>query len=416
MHKAKKRILRWLDTDISYLARGGGWTGASQGVGLLLSLATSYVFANYLTQTEYGTYKYVLAAATFFAIPALSGMNTAVLQAVAQGHDGTVRAALSRRLIWGVLGMVGGALVSTYYFLQGDMLLGVSFLIAAVCAPVIESLSVTQALLLGKKRFDVAAVQGAVSSLFTALAVIAAVLITYNPLWVIAAYFGSTLIARIAASLTANKFVENNSISKESLSFGVHTSIAGVLAIVANSADVFIVWHTAGAEQLAMYAFALAAVVPFQTLVKTGINLAHPKFAAQEAAALVQSTRRRARQMFLLLIPVVLAAVLALPILFSLLFPAYMDAVPFAQVLAISVLFYSEKLYGIALTVSRKSKALYYISTVSAVSRIVFLVVLIPVFGVWGAVAATLLQQCAAFITTRMFFYTMEREILQKRS
>lgn len=406
-----RKLIRWLDTDISYLTRGGGWTSISQALGILIGLATAYVFANFLPQAAYGTYKYVLAGAAFIAIPALNGMNTAVLQAIAKHADGTARAAMRKRFLFGLIGTVGGLIVSAYYLIQGDLTLGIGFFLAALTVPCIESLTTAQSIPLGKKRIDIAAYQSMGSSLFIAFSVICTVFLTHDPLYIIASYFISTLVARIFSYLGSRKLLENSIISKESLAFGVHTSIAGILGVVANNVDIFVLWHSAGAETLAMYAFALAAVNPFQSLVKSFINLAHAKFAVHAPRELIQSAQRRAGQVFLILIPTVTAIVLVLPFLFHLLFPAYMEAVPYAQVMAASVLFYSEKMYSIALIVAHRSRALYAISAVSTGTRILFFLILIPLFGVWGAVLATVLQQIAAFVTTRIFFSRMAREI-----
>lgn len=403
------RFLRWLDTDISYLLKGGGWTSISQVLGAAIGLLTAYAFANFLPHAAYGTYKYVLAGAALLAIPALGGMNTAVLQAVAQGADGTVAKAIRTRFFFGLIGGVLGGAIGAYYLLEGDVTLGISFILVGITLPFIESLTTSQFIPVAKKRFSVASLQAMATSVFIATAVIGALLLTKDPLWIIGAYFVSTLFTRVATYLLNRRLLTNKEVSKESLAFGMHTSGAAVLAVIANNADMFVLWHLLGADALALYAFALAAITPVQSLVKSLINLAHPKFATHEPRALAQTTRRRAQQSFLLLIPFVLAIIFLLPFLFSLLFPAYSAAVPYAQVMALSIVFYSEKLYGIALTVARESKAMYAISIVSAVARISLFLILIPLFGIWGAVAAMFLQQIAAFVTTRLFFNRMER-------
>jgi len=403
-----RRFLKWLDTDIPYLLRGGGWTGASQIVGAGLGLITAYCFAAFLPHAAYGMYKYVLAVAALLAIPALNGMNTAVLQAIAQGADGTTIPAIRRRFLFGLLGGFAGVGIGGYYLIQGDITLGVSFLVVGLLLPFIESLTTAQFIPVAKKRFGFASLQTIATSVFTSFCVIGALILTKDPLWIVLAYFGSTFVARVVVYLRNRKLLTGNVLSKESLAFGMHTSAAGVLAVIANNADIFVLWHLLGAESLAVYAFALAAVTPFQALVKSLINLAHPKFASHDLPALVQATRRRAQQSFLLLIPLVLGIIFLLPLLFSLLFPSYQESVLYAQVMMLSVLLYPEKLYGIALTVTRESKAMYAISLVSAGARIAFFLLLIPLFGIWGAVGAMLFQQAAALAVTRFYFRRME--------
>jgi O-antigen/teichoic acid export membrane protein len=268
-----------------------------------------------------------------------------------------------------------------------------------------ESLSTAQAVLIGKKRFDIAARQTILTSLVSATAVIAAIVLTRNPLWIIGAYLGATLIGRLITFLVSRQFIENTIVSKENLRFGMHMSAVAVLGIIAGNVDMFLLWHTATAQTLALYAFALATVSPFQSLIKTILNLVQPKFATQTPDQLRSTVPRRAHQTLLLLIPMIVAAIIALPWLYQILFPNYAAAVPFAQVLMLSAALYSEKFYGIALVTMRQTEAMYTINTINTAVKIGLLAVLIPLFGGWGAVAAILAQNMIAILVTRFFFY-----------
>lgn len=394
--------------------RGGGWALSSQTLAMFGGLITALVFAHFLTPTDYGIYKYVLATGALFAIPALSGMNMAVLQAVARGDDGTAHVAFLRRLTWGGLGTLAGIVLGSYYLFVGNELLGYAFIIAGFSVPLVESLGTAQAILSGKKRFDIAARQSMLSTILTVASVGSVAMFTRNPLLVLVAYFASLLISRTVTYLVSLRLIENRQVSKESLHFGMHMSIASVLGIISTNADQLILWHVTNPETLALYAFALAIVTPFQALVKSLLNLAHPKFSEHTPEALVMTTRRRARQTFLLLIPLVTGVIVVLPFIFALLFPVYVAAVPYAQVLACSVFLYSEKLYGIALMAQQRSKTIYALNVINASAAIGLLVTLIPLFGAWGAVMATLAQQVLAIFITRFFFEREARKL--KRS
>lgn len=400
-------LAHWLDTDIYYLLKGGGWTLLAQGVGAATSLATAWGFAHFLPQDSYGTYKYILSVAALLAIPTLSGMNMAVLQAVARGEDGTAIKAILMRIRWGTLAAIAGIVIGAYYLFFGNATLGYSFIAVGIATPLVESISTAQSILTGKRRFDIASRQSMIASLINAGVVIGAILITKDPFWIIVAYFASVLAGRAITLAVSRQFIQNDIVSKEALAFGMHASAAGILGIIAANADILLLWHSAGAETLALYAFALAAVTPFQTFVKSILNLAQPKFASQDKTMLALTTPRRVKQAYLFLLPAVGIAILALPPLFHILFPAYEKAVPFAQILTLSVLFYSEKLYGIAVMATQKARALYTINIINAVLQIVMLAVFIPLFGGWGAVAATLLQQIFASAITRFYFYRL---------
>ena len=409
MIRLPARFTRWLDTDIPYLLSSGGWTGGGQIFGTFAGLITAYVFAHFLPQDAYGTYKYVLATIALLGIPTLSGMNTAVVQAIAQHADGTAAAAMRKRFALGLLSTLGGLSLGAYYFYRHNELLGWAFVVAAFVIPVMETLSTAQSILVGKKRFDIAARQTILTSLLTTSAVVGAIFITKDPLWIVIAYLLATLLGRSITYFVSRRFIENTEVSRENLRFGMHLSFAAVLGTIAGNADIFLLWHTSTPQTLALYAFALATVSPFQSLMKSVFNLAQPKFAAQTKEQLRMTVPRRARQSYLLLAPIVFIAIIALPWLYELLFPKYAAAVPYAQVLTLSVLFYSEKLYSTALTTLRRTKALYVLNITNALVQVLLLGILIPLFGGWGAVAALFIQRVVAAIITRSFFYYQTR-------
>ena len=56
----------------------------------LASLTMAIVFARFLPQETYGTYKYVMSIVGLIGAFSFSGMTTVVARAVAQGHDKTI--------------------------------------------------------------------------------------------------------------------------------------------------------------------------------------------------------------------------------------------------------------------------------------------------------------------------------------
>jgi O-antigen/teichoic acid export membrane protein len=88
------RALRWSQkytkTDMVYLAKGGGWLSIGQVVEKLSALGLAIAFANLIPQETYGTYKYIISLGGIIAIFTLSGLRTAVTQAVARGYEGSL--------------------------------------------------------------------------------------------------------------------------------------------------------------------------------------------------------------------------------------------------------------------------------------------------------------------------------------
>src|SRR3989344_8728279 len=114
-HKIIK-ILFWLQkytkTDMVYLTVGGFWLILGKIVFNISGFLLIIAFANLLSKEAYGTYQYVLSVASILAIPTLSGMNSAIVRAVAQGYEGSFLPAIKTQIQWGILGglaSLGGA-------------------------------------------------------------------------------------------------------------------------------------------------------------------------------------------------------------------------------------------------------------------------------------------------------------------
>jgi O-antigen/teichoic acid export membrane protein len=106
---------------------------------------------------------------------------------------------------------------------------------------------------------------------------------------------------------------------------------------------------------------------------------------------------------------VMLAAllILALPTIFQLLFPTYLDSVIYAQWLAISLIFIPELLFGQALVAHLQKRSLYIINISSNLLKIILLLILLPVYGIWGAVYTLLLYLFYSMTVKIFHFYSI---------
>ena len=77
----------YVHLDLRYYIRNLSYITAGQLVGAGFSVLLSIAFARLLTKDLYGQWNYILAIMGILAIFSLPGMNTAIVQAVARGHD-----------------------------------------------------------------------------------------------------------------------------------------------------------------------------------------------------------------------------------------------------------------------------------------------------------------------------------------
>lgn len=391
------RAERLFKTDVRYLLREGSWLSGGQGVSSVIALLMAIAFANLVSPTAYGGYKYLLSFSGLLAIFTLSGLNTAVTQATARGLDGSVWTAFKYRLQGGFFLTLLGLIISGYYYLAGNNWLSAGFLLISLFTPFMESAIIYTSVLSGKRLFRLSATYNVISQFIASLIIFITINLT-NEVWIIllsylASYAGLNLFFLLKVT---REQVKNNDIDPETIKFGLRLSGVNVLASVANYLDSIILWHFLGPIQVATYTFAQATITPSKTLLKSFFNLAMPKFAARDLKEIKKTLPAKMLKAFGLVILPVIILILIIPIVFQLFFPAYLASIPYAQVLALTLIFFPEKLMGIMFTAQMKEKQLYTLNIVNPLIKIILILILIPLYGLWGAVWAILIQQVLA--------------------
>ncbi|MEK7613551.1 MAG: oligosaccharide flippase family protein [Patescibacteria group bacterium] len=399
-----EKIGQFLQTDAHYLFKGSSWLGMSQAIAALASFGAAVAFANLLPPNDYGTYKYVLGVMGVLAVTTLPELSTVVVQTSAKGATGTLIPALIARVRFSFIGVLLGLGIAGYYAFQGNIELTIPFLIVALALPIIEPLATTQGVFVGKRLFKEAAIYTSVTAVASAVGVIVVLLFTDNVWMVLLAYLLATLVSRFFRLRQVWKIAKQEKVDYDALKFGMHLSFSVAIAGVAANADSLILWHMTNPETLAVYAFAVATLTPARTFLKTLVNLAHPKIAVANHETLQGNLLGRiTRSWFILLLPVALFITI-MPFIYEIFFPRYMEAVPLAQVMALGLIFTPNKLLSVALIARQKAGPLYHVGIWASGARIILFVTLVPLFGIWGAVFATLLSQTFSGLVTYIFF------------
>ncbi len=401
MRQKIKQALRWSErytrTDMVYLARGGFWVGLGQGIASLSGLILAVALANLLSPETFGTYKFVLALSAIIALPTLGGLNTALIRAIAQGYEGTTRATLHRKTLWGAVACLFGLSIAVYYFLTGNPTLAGAALIAAAFIPFMEIGGLWDAVLAGKKEFHRAAAYNAWLYGGVTLALCLTAYINGNLLLVLLAYFGSWTLGRLVAlTLVTRAYPDaKHGVSREALTLGGHLSVLGILSTTAVHIDQLLLFHLLGPVTLAHYALALAPIGHL-----TGfVQILKPLIIAKVPSTTQAMTRAAYLRKLLLLLAALCALALgytlAAPALFAVLFPQYADAVFYTQILSVglvgSAATFNTSIF-IAHNAQRRLSA-YFIIT--GVVQVLCTALGVYIFGLIGAVLA--------FVATKLF-------------
>lgn len=400
-NKTKNWLLRsqkYTQTDMLYLTKGGFWLLMSQIVGFLANFLLIVAFTNWLSKETFGTYKYVLSLLGILSIPSLSGLNTSVLNTAAKNEDGSFLPAFRLKLMWGFWGSLASLIVAGYYFLQGNQMLAVCFLIVACFLPFFNSFSLYDSFLAGKKKFATQNIFNIITQVVSLIFLGGTVFFTKNIFIILLAYFlPLTLAYAVFFYLTKKNIKQESKIDPETISFGKHLSLIGSLASLNSQVDKVILWHFLGPVPLAIYSVAMMMPDKIKDTLKIIGSLAMPKLVTKPMDELKKVVPKKTLQLFALAIPAMILYILIAPYFFKWFFPQYANSVAYSQVYALILLSYPRILSGSVLSAKQKTKELYIGALVMSPVYWILLLTFIPFLGLWGAIASFLILEAITF-------------------
>jgi O-antigen/teichoic acid export membrane protein len=401
---------RYTRTDMVYLARGGFWLSASQGVVAALSFGLSILFANYVSKDAFGIYKYILSVAGVATALSMTGMNTAVSRAVAKGVEGIFMQSLKLQSKWSIAQFLALLSVSGYYLYHGNGLYALCFGIAAVAAPVGAIANTYSAYLSGKKLFQESSLYSLLSGALYVLSMAAVIFIAPSVPALVAAYFLSSAIANSCFCLLVIRkygLRRYKLEDRDDLRFGTELSLVNIFSVIVSQIDAILVYHLLGPAQLAIYAFAVILPDRLRSLFSFISTIGLPKLAEHDPAFLRKHMGRKTLQVSIFALALALLYALAAPWIFSVFFSQYAASVVYSQVFAISLVAIAANITGIAIVSQKMRKEVYLFSIISPIFKLAASVALIYSLGLWGAIIARILSY---IFQTYFPLYLLERE------
>jgi len=386
--------LRWSEkytkTDMMYLARSGSWLSLGHIVSVVTTLGLSIFFANFLPKETYGTYKYVLSIIGILTITTLPGVNTYLAQAVARGFEKTIYKALKLKITYGLLGAMLAFGGSFYYYYNDNHTLSLSLLIAGLFIPFMDSAGIYNVYLQSKKLFKASISYFSFNQIVTSLILILTIVLSDNLFIILLAYFGSWTFLRTITFIQAlRKHPPSGEIDNNISSYGLHISVAGLLGIIALHIDSLLLFHHFGPAEVALYAFALAPVEQIRGMYKNISPLSLPKLAQRSCKEINKILAPRL--FFLLLLGTSIAGIYIVlaPLFFQLLFPQYIEAVLFSQLLSglialsLPVAFFASIMQS---KISSMPRSWFYWGTLQYAFLIISVIIFIPLYGIYGII------------------------------
>ncbi len=405
------RALRWSErytkTDMVYLTKGGFWLAVGHFMQMAGGLALSIAFANMLPKAVYGTYQFVMSLETIIGGLTLSGLGTALMRSMASGKGGTLAWAFKTQLTWNIGIVVAAGASAIYYFYNGDTEIGAALLIVGTFAPFLSAFNLYRPFLEGKQLFKESTTLGVWRRPIPIISLITALLFTDNPVVLVLVYFiSNTVSAGLIYSLTKHRYPEPaETADPNTLKYAKHLSILGFFALITAHLDKILLFHFLGPAPAAIY---MIASLPSDQLHKLfGLigRLVFRKFARHDFETLRKSLSHKFMLFFLAVGAITIVYYFTAPYVFGFIFPKYVEAVFFSQILMLTLLFRPATLFNQVFVAHGLKRAQYFLQLSSNAIKITLLILLIPMYGIWGAVASMLAMYVYWFFAALLLFY-----------
>jgi O-antigen/teichoic acid export membrane protein len=162
-----------------------------------------------------------------------------------------------------------------------------------------------------------------------------------------------------------------------------------ILETIGSYLDKILLWHFLGPVQVAIWGLAYTPIQIAQGLVKKTLGpIAMPKFSQNDFKQTKLHLPAKVAKLFLILVPIALAYILAAPFLFEIAFSQYTDSVIYSQALTLLLLLIPFNFFSGFLLAHARKRDLYLIKVSFGFTLIISLLVFIPLWGLWGAVVA----------------------------
>lgn len=394
--------------DPEYVFRGGFWLMVGHTLHIVSNLVLTVALGNLLEKNAFGTYQFILGLGAVLSSFTLSGIGIAIKRTVARGGEGALRTGFKQQLRWSIgIVLVSGA-VASYYYINGNNLLGTAFLIVGAATPFMEGFSLYRSYLLGKGLFKETTLLGMWRKPLPVIAILTTLYFSDDTLMIVFVYYLSNTVSLAwLYFLTVRKYHLISDEYEELVPYAKSISVINIIRSLANNADRIVIFQSLGAAPVATFMLALLPLTQLQKSLGMVGHLVFPRFAQKNLGQIMQGFTRKIIVFLAVSSATAVAYVVCAPFLYKLLFPAYTEAILMSQVLAVILIFKPTTLINQLFESQKMIRAQQVSVITSMLVQIVSLYVLVNLFGVWGAVYATILTNAYWMIisVTLLLYY-----------
>ena len=408
------KLQRYFKIDFFYLIKGETWLILGKVINSIVVFITALAWANWIDRDIYGNYQYIFSLVGIVSIFSLPEMEAAIIQAVARNFEGSFIKGFKTKLKWGLLGSLLTLIMAGYYFFQSNLNLSLALLIAALFLFIFNaSLSYT-GFLTGKRLFNIQVKYDSITQviagtiMFLTLFLIKKIFFNWPShivlFLIISVYFISRTSLRFFFFIrTKKRFLPNTKEDFKTISYGKKLSFSGVIDTLASSLDKILLFHYLGAVELAVYAFAVLVPQQINVFLKHISALALPKFTVRSKDEIRETLLKKIFYLAILITFLVIIYILTAPFIYQIFFPKYLDSLAYSRIFALSIIPLSFSM-GAIFRAKMMIKQIYQMKIIVPLVRAGLFLILIPLYGIWGAVIGVLITRTfSAFLSVFLF-------------
>lgn len=388
-------LLKWSEkytnTDMIYLTKGGGWLLLGHLMLLVTGLLTVIAFANLLPKEVYGTYQFIISIGAIISVFTLSGMGSSLTASSARGNDGSLIHGIKKQLKWSILMIIIGSALSVYYYVNGNSLLSISIFIVTFLSPFVEAFELTRSYLIGKKYFKDNTLFISIKRVLMFISILIAIYSTENIIIIITVFYLSSLISSAFLFFyIVSKYNLKECEDEKMVEYSKHLSVMRTFATIAGQSDKILIFHYLGSVPVAIYTIALMPVNHIEGLFSLFYSLTFSKISTTNIKRLKEVLPSKLKMLHYASLLIVVSYILLAPFIYKTIFPGYLESIIISQILMLTILTKPNLLYKQAFIAHGLKNQLYKLVISTDVIRILLLIILIPLFGIWGLVGAVL--------------------------
>lgn len=401
INKALTKLGKIFKLDAKYFAKSGSYLSATYFTDAFVRLILSIVLARMLTQIDFGQFNFILAVFGTLAFLSLQGTSLSITRSVARGYDAAINEGTKDKVMFSMLGSLSLIVTAIYMYTRGDILLAKVFAIFSLFFIPYFAFVGYESFLTAKRMFREYAIFRSVTSILAVAIALIIAFITRDVLWIAVTLVGVTAILNVVFYIMTLKYKKNENRDNEVIRYGRRLTLITLATTMFINIDKLVITYFLGFKALAIYSVAMVLPRQFKLLVKASVSSVFPGLAVLNKEDSHKIIRKRLRQMIVISMLLSVIGALLAPIAIRIIYGQdYIEAIPYAMLvfafmwLVIPTVPISEGL----LPAQKREKRMLKLNIYTYAIYIILLLILVPRFGLAGAVWSYILDRMFIFV------------------